>query len=223
MELNLEQIKRDMGDLEREAIIAAVTEYMKTPHSEEEIGEVLNTLSSGMQIVSKRFDEFDYFIGDLIFAGLLLSDATDILTQGLSAKTVRGEKKVLLCTVEGDLHNIGKNMVFAFLSARGVPTLDIGVDVPPRTILETIKTKEIAVLAMSGVLSTAVDSMRATVQCLQEADLRDTIKIVIGGTCANEAIAAEIGVDAYCSRPEETAALCRKWLDELEGESLSRD
>ena len=136
-----------MADLEEDELYDYMNEIMD--NDGEGVQEALEACQEGMKIVGDRFEEGEYFVGDLIYAGEILTEATKF-------------GKMILCTVKNDLHDIGKNIVRAMLEAGGFDVVDLGIDVDPQTIVDTAKNEDIHIIALSGVLTLAVDSMKDT-------------------------------------------------------------
>jgi methanogenic corrinoid protein MtbC1 len=125
-----------------------------------------------------------------------------------------GEKagKMLLCTVHGDLHDIGKNIVKAFFEASGFDILDLGIDTPVDKIVATAKEQGIKLIGLSGVLTLAIDSMKDTVDGFKAAGMRDDVKIIIGGNCVTADVCKSVGADSWSTSPQAAAATCLEWL-----------
>lgn len=176
--------------------------------------EALNACQAGMEEVGRLFDEGEYFVGDLIYAGEIMTQAVDIIKPALT--TVEGSNmgKLILCTVKDDLHDIGKNIVKSLLEAGGFEVLDLGIDTPAEKIVETAKAEGIKIIALSGVLTLALDSMRATVEAFEAAGIRNDIKIIIGGAPVNENAFNNIGADAWAKSPQKTVSTCLEWAKE---------
>ncbi len=161
---------------------------------------VLELCREAMDIVGKRFEKGEYFLPELILAGELLDQigamAKPLLNQtpGEAAKTLG---RVLIGTVHGDLHDIGKNIVTFMLDINGFEVKDIGIDVPVATFVEEIKAFQPQVVCLSGFLTLAFDSMKETVEAIAAAGLRDRLKIQIGGGQIDETIRAYTGADGY--------------------------
>ena len=213
MQLDLNNLTTDMGNLEREAVLNSLRDFMASNPSQAEINAAIDALSAGMSIVGERYDRFEYFIGDLIFAGMTVSEALDLLMENQAVDSAESAcPQVLLCTVEGDLHSIGKTIVKSHLQANRISVLDLGVNISSEEIAEVIRDNKIRILALSGVMKLAAESMRKTISVLEKEGLRDSVKIVLGGPCASNELAEEIGADAYASLAEETVTLCQRWL-----------
>jgi len=159
---------------------------------------ILNEAKQAMAIVGKRFEDGTYFIPDLMYSGEILQAISDLVRPRMTQE-VAGKKagKVILGTVKGDIHDIGKNIVAFMLDLSGFEVFDIGVDVPPEKFVEKIRETQAPVVALSGFLTLAFDAMKTTVEAIAKAGLRDKVKIIIGGGNINEEIREYAGADAY--------------------------
>jgi len=159
---------------------------------------ILDDAKRAMGIVGKRFEEGTYFIPDLIYSGEILQAISEMVKPRMT-KEAAGKKagKVVLGTVKGDIHDIGKNIVAFMLDLNGFEVYDIGIDVPPEKFVEKIRETNAPVVALSGFLTLAFDAMKATVEAIEKAGLRDKVKIIIGGGNMNEDIRKYAGADAY--------------------------
>ena len=176
-----------------------------------EAGAAMEACQKGMDIVGKLFEEGDYFVGDLIYAGELMTDAVEILKDALASGEAAGPKtKMILCTVKDDLHDIGKNIVRSMLEASGFDVLDLGIDVPAAKVVETAKAEGIKIVALSGVLTLALDSMKDTIDALKAAGLTD-VKVIIGGAPVSESACATTGADEWAHSPQKTVETCKAW------------
>lgn len=203
-----------MGDLNENKVMEMTDDFMGEKSGQ--VMEFLNALSRGMQLVSQHFDDSDYFVGDLIYAGEIFSRSLETVRPRIQEDervTLRAHR-VILCTVEGDYHDIGKNIVRYVMESRGLDVVDLGVNVPPEQIVNTAKTEKISVIALSGVLSFATESMEKTIQAFEKEKMRDKVKILIGGSCTTEYLAEKIGADAYGNTPRDSADICIGWLKE---------
>ena len=175
--------------------------------------EILNMGTSAMEIIGERFESGEYFLPHLIMAGEMLKQMSEILKpliQGDVTKEFLG--KVLIGTVAGDVHDIGKDIVAFLLDVNGFEVKDIGVDVPIENFIESIKVFKPQVLALSGLLTVANESMKRTIAAITEAGLRSNIKIMIGGAQASDKIAEYTGADAYGKDAFEGVTLTKKWI-----------
>lgn len=207
--INFDELAEAMGDLDEDTVKELLEEVMAEGGAD--AGKAMEACQKGMDIVGKLFEEEEYFVADLIYAGELMTDAVGILKDALVAGEEGGTKtKMILCTVKDDLHDIGKNIVKAMLEAAGFEVLDLGIDTPKEKIVETAKEQNIKIVALSGVLTLAIDSMKATVEAFKEAGM-DDVKIIIGGAPVNEAACGVTGADEWAYSPQKTVQVCKNW------------
>jgi 5-methyltetrahydrofolate--homocysteine methyltransferase len=153
---------------------------------------------AGMEVMGKLFKEEEIFIPEVMMAAKAMQAGTEVLTPALAK--VGGEKKlgkVILGTVKGDVHNLGKKLVNIMLSGAGFEVIDLGECVPPEKFVETATSEKAQIVGMSALLTTTMPYMRTTIEALREAGLEGQVKTIIGGTCVTQQYADEIGADAY--------------------------
>lgn len=173
---------------------------------------ILDAAREAMDIIGQRFEEETYFLPELILAGVMLSQITEIVKPQLTkAPDVKREGKVLIGTVEGDIHDIGKDIVVFMLDVNGFDVLDLGVDVPAQKFVEAIKDFQPQVVGLSGFLTLAYDSMKDTVEAMKKAGVRDKVKIMIGGGQISDDIREYTGADAYGKDAMAGVSLARTW------------
>jgi methanogenic corrinoid protein MtbC1 len=176
---------------------------------------VLDLCRAAMDIVGKRFEEGEYFLPELVLAGEMLDIiggiAKPLIKQG-SGEAAATHGKVLIGTVHGDLHDIGKNIVSFMLDINGFEVKDIGIDVPVQKFIDEIQAWQPDVVGLSGFLTLAFDSMKETIAAFDAAGLRDRFKIMIGGGQIDETVRRYTGADAFGVNAVEAVALCRKWM-----------
>ena len=188
-------VRRAIDELDLDAIGTLVGACLEEGLTPEEI--IQEGISKGLEIVGRKFEEGEYFLADLIMAGEVVKEAMPILQARMNPGDSRGKGKVILATVAGDIHEIGKNIVGMILSANGFEVIDLGVDVPASRIMETAQTTGARFIGLSALLTTMVGSIREVVDAAGAAGLRDRMKIVIGGACTSQDLCAEMGADAY--------------------------
>lgn len=181
----------------------------------EYIPEAISACQQGLEIVGERFSQEEYFVGDLIYAGEMMNNALGILKDAMGQEVTEEGEHILFCTVEGDLHDIGKNIVKSMLEVAGFEVMDLGVDVSAETIVEKIKETNTRIILLSGVLTISLDSMEKTVKCLEEAGLREKVKVLIGGNPVSEERCYQIGADAWAVNPQDTINYCKQWAKEM--------
>jgi methanogenic corrinoid protein MtbC1 len=174
---------------------------------------IIDAAREAMGIVGQRYEEGTYFLPELILAGEMLSQITDILKPELAKlPEIKRHGKVVIGTVKGDIHDIGKNIVTFMLDVNGFEVLDLSVDVSPERFVEAIRDFEPQVVGLSGFLTLAFDGMKETIEAIEAAGLRDGIKIMIGGGQVNEEIRKYAGADAYGRDAMAGVSLARKWV-----------
>lgn len=213
--IDFEKLAEAMGDLDEDVMTEILNQVMDEGGAQAQ--EAMTACQKGMDIVGSLFEEGEYFVGDLIYAGELMTTAVDILKDALITEGDGGSKKtrMILCTVKDDLHDIGKNIVRSMLEAAGFDVLDLGIDVPAEKIVETAKQEGIHIIGLSGVLTLAIDSMKDTVDAFKAAGIRNDVKIVIGGAPVNAEVCEKTGADAWASSPQTTIDYCTEWAQKL--------
>ena len=176
---------------------------------------VLELCRAAMDIVGKKFEDGEYFLPELVLAGEML-DTIGAIAKPL-IKSAPGEEprklgKVLIGTVHGDLHDIGKNIVSFMLDINGFEVKDIGIDVPAATFVSEIEAFKPDVVGLSGFLTLAFDSMKETIGTIDKAGLRSDLKIMIGGGQIDETVRAYTGADAFGVNAVEAVSLCKRWM-----------
>jgi len=159
---------------------------------------VTDGMAKGMEIVGEKYETGEYFLAELIMAGETMKEGMKVLEPYLKGSEVRAIGKVVIGTVRGDLHDIGKNVVVTLLNAAGFDVVDLGVDVPPEKFVEAVKNNNPNIVGMSALLTTTMIEMESVVKALKEAGLREKVKIIIGG--ARDAV--------------EGVNICKSWVTE---------
>ena len=199
-----------MADMKEEETLALVKELLKDGANPLEI---LDDARSAMELVGKRFEAGEYFIPDLMMAGEILKGISDIVKPLIEQGNTSAKKgKVLIGTVAGDIHDIGKDIVTFMLDVSGYDVLDVGIDVPVQVFVEKAREFKPQVIGLSGFLTLAFDSMKATVAALEEAGLRESVKIMIGGGQMDDGVCQYARADAYGKDAIAAVNLCRQWI-----------
>lgn len=177
--------------------------------------KILDDVKKAMKIIGEKFSNKEYFLPDLIMSGEILRQIFDSISPNLKESQISKEKKgkVLLGTVFGDIHDIGKDIVKFMLDVNGFEVLDLGVDVPSDRFIESIKEFKPKILALSGFLTLAYDSMKEIIGKLEEAGLRDKVKIMIGGGTVDERTVDYVGADAYGQSAVDAVNIATKWME----------
>jgi 5-methyltetrahydrofolate--homocysteine methyltransferase len=175
--------------------------------------EILNKgLMPGMDHVGVEFKAGNMFVPEVLRSAKTMQTSMDILKPLLAESGIKMVGKVLLGTVKGDLHDIGKNLVGMMCEGAGFEVKDIGKDIAPEGFVEAVKEFEPDVVGMSALLTTTMRSMESTIKVLEEAGLRDKVKIMIGGAPVTQAFSDQIGADGYASNAAAAAELAKKFV-----------
>lgn len=176
---------------------------------------VLDLCRAAMDVVGKRFEEGEYFLPELVLAGEML-DTIGAIAKPLikfgDGGAAKKHGRILIGTVHGDLHDIGKNIVTFMLDINGFEVKDIGVDVPITTFLDEIRAYRPDVVGLSGFLTLAFDSMKETIEAFEKEGMRRDFKIMIGGGQIDETVRGYTGADAFGVNAVEAVALCKSWM-----------
>ena len=208
--IDYEALAEAMGELDEDVMVETLNKVMEDGGSGAQ--DAMAACQKGMDIVGSRFESGEYFVGDLIYAGELMTEAVSILKDALVSGESSGDAKtkLILCTVKDDLHDIGKNIVRAMLEAAGFEVIDLGIDVPAEKVVEAVKAENVKIVALSGVLTLAIDSMKKTVDAIKAAGMKD-VKVIIGGAPVSEEAMRITGADEWAHSPQKTVATCKAW------------
>lgn len=213
MEGVLERIKEALVDLDEEALLNAVEEALRAGVPAERI--VFEAMSRGMEEVGKLFETGEYFLAEMIIAADIFRKAMERLQPLLeeaASSAARARGRVVIGTVEGDVHDIGKSLVASMLRAAGFEVIDLGVDVPAERFAEAVEKYRPDIVAMSALLTTTMKNMERVVKTLEERGLRSRVKIVIGGAPTTPEFAERIGADAWARNAVEAVKKCVELL-----------
>lgn len=160
--------------------------------------EILNTgLIAGMDIVGEKMQSGDMFIPEVLMSAKTMNTAVEILKPLLSEADMSSAGHIVIGTVKGDLHDIGKNLVSMMVESAGFQVTDLGVDVSPEAFVKAVQENKANIVALSALLTTTMPMMQQTIHALVESGLRDKVKIIIGGAPVNQEFADRIGADGY--------------------------
>jgi methylmalonyl-CoA mutase cobalamin-binding domain/chain len=174
---------------------------------------LVKSISEALNVIGGKFERGDYYLPELLFAGMMAEKVIKLLGPLLkSGESVKAGGKIVIGTVRGDLHDLGKNIVALMLRPAGVDVTDLGSDVPPEKFVEAIKRVNANVLGMSALLSTTREEMRTVINELKKQGIRNKVKVIVGGGAVNEDFAREIGADAYGKDAIEAVRLCKKFV-----------
>ena len=171
-------------------------------------------LRKGLDIVGKKYENNEYFLSELLYAATLMNDALEILEPLLKTEKIKSKGVIVLGTVRGDIHDIGKNIFKMYAQATGFEVYDLGVDVKPEKFIEKIKETKAQILGLSALLTTTILEMKTVIEKLKEEGIRNKVKVLIGGNAVTKEFAKEIGADAAALNAIEGIEICKKWVEE---------
>lgn len=204
-------LKQALGDLEEEKVNSLLDEFTQGDPTAEETYQVVEACQTGMEIVGEYFEEGKYFVGDLMFAAQILTSSLEKLKYLMDVNSGKTKKGVIvLGTVSGDIHDIGKNIYKTLAESAGFTVFDIGVDQSASAFINAVKAYSPQIVALSGVLTLSIASMKDVIEALAEEGLRDSVKIMIGGYAVNEEACSFVGADFWSKN---AAASVRKSLE----------
>jgi methanogenic corrinoid protein MtbC1 len=202
-------LSKALADLKEDEAIAIVLERLKA--GDDPMG-ILNDAGRGMETVGMRFSKSEYFIPDLVYSGEILKSINELVKPKLAKEgAAKTGGKVIIGTVAGDIHDIGKDIVVFMLDVSGFEVFDLGVDVPIQKFVDKIKETGAPVVGLSGFLTLAYDSMKQTIEAIKGAGLREKTRIMIGGGQITDDVVKYTGADAYGKDAMAGVALARKW------------
>jgi 5-methyltetrahydrofolate--homocysteine methyltransferase len=170
-------------------------------------------LLTGMNEVGARFKENEMFVPEVLMAASAMSTGVGLLKDKLGSVEMPTAGSVVIGTVEGDLHDIGKNLVAMMMESCGLKVYNIGVDITPEQFVESVKKYQPDIVAMSALLTTTMINMESTIEALKEAGVRDQVKVIIGGAPISKEFADKIGADGYAPDAASATDLCKKLLN----------
>ena len=201
----IQEIYTGVVEGDRDMVVKAVQQALTEGDSAETI--LKQGMMTAMGEVGRLFEEGEYFVPELLVAARAMQGGMDILRPLLVAEDVEPIGKIVIGTVKGDLHDIGKNLVSMMLQGAGFEVTDLGSDVAPEKFVEAVKTSGASLVAMSALLTTTMVNMPTTIEALDKAGLRDSVKILVGGAPVTDQFAQKIGADGYAPDANQAAKL----------------
>jgi len=166
-------------------------------------------LLTGMGVIGGKFKNGEVFVPEVLIAARAMNRASAALKPALTEAGVQAVGKAIICTVKGDLHDIGKNLVRMMIEGKGIEVVDLGVDCAHEKIVEAVKDSDAKVLCLSALLTTTMMAQKEVIEALKTAGIRDKVKIMVGGAPVTQSFANEIGADAYAPDAATAAEVCR--------------
>ena len=198
-------------DLREDDVLKIVKEKIEAG---EDAFSIAETCKKALSKIGHLFSKKEYFISELVMSGEIFREIMEILEPKLVGSGNERKKigKIVIGTVKGDIHDLGKNIMIGTLKGNGFEVYDLGVDVPPEKFVENVRDVEPEILGMSCVISVGWDSLKETVEALTRAGLRDKVKIILGGGGVDEEVAKFAGADAVVKDAIEGVEQCKRWV-----------
>jgi methanogenic corrinoid protein MtbC1 len=205
-----QDLSTTLADLKEKEAMAIVQDRL---NAGDDPLSILEDARRAMEIVGNRFAESEYFIPDLVYSGEILKSINEMVKPKLAeAAEAKRLGRVVIGTVAGDIHDIGKDIVVFMLDVNGFEVYDLGVDVPVQKFVEKIKESGAPIVGLSGFLTLAYDSMKQTIEAMKDAGMRDKVKVMIGGGQITEEVMKYTGADAYGRDAMAGVSLAKKWI-----------
>ncbi len=211
--MTFQQLTEAIEKLDEREVQRLLNEFIASAPTEEDAQQVVKACQLGMLKVGELFESGEYFVGDLIFSGELLEQALETLKPVMGAEKDLKIGTIVLGTVKGDLHDIGKNIFKSMAVAGGFEVHDLGIDQEPSAFVEKIREVNAEIVGMSGVLTLSLEAMKEVVDLLVREGIRGDVKVIIGGNPVTEKACEYIGADAFTVNAAEGIKFCRKWVD----------
>ena len=207
------QLADALADLREDEVKALVKQQIETGADPMAI---VDECRRGMQLVGERYRAKEYFLSELIISGEMFKDVMTIIEPLLLAQPTRQSAiGVVLGTVKGDIHDLGKDIVGTLLKASGFEVYDLGVDVAPQRFVDKLRETRSSILALSGLITPAFESMKLTVDAVRESGLRDNVKIIVGGAIVTERVMEYVNADAFSDDAAEGVEICKRLVGQV--------
>jgi len=195
MEKVLAQVKEAVIEGKREETLRRVAEAVEAGIEPSLV--ISKGLTEGLYVVGDKFEEGEYFLPDMMLAAEAMNGAIDYLAPLIKKSEQDGGVRMVIGTVKGDLHSIGKDIVIMMMKSAGFDVIDLGVDVSSATFVEAVREKEAAVLGISALMTTTIQEQKKVIDLLKEKGLRERVKVIVGGAPLSEEWAVKVGADGY--------------------------
>jgi corrinoid protein of di/trimethylamine methyltransferase len=209
------QVQNDVLEGDHAAIQEHIRGLLKKGAKAEDI--LKRGMLTAMEVINERFKSGEAFIPEVLLSARAMNEAVRVLEPHLAGTQLAAKGKVMIGTVKGDLHDIGKNLVITMLKGVGFETVDLGIDVPAPAFIKAVEEHKPHILGLSALLTTTMPQMKAVIDGLKQKGLRDRVKVMVGGAPVNDKFARDIGADGYAADGAEAVTLARKLMAEKQG------
>lgn len=206
----LAELSRCVVEMEDESVADVARQYAELGY--DPLDGILSGLVDGMNKAAQLYDEEEYFIPEMLICSSAMYNGLEVLRPLLPQKEGEEKRRAVIGVVEGDTHDIGKNLVKIMLESAGYEMTDLGRDVPVQKFVEAAREQNAQLVAMSTLMSTSMDNMKKVIDALTEAGLRDQVKVIVGGAPISPAFAQRIGADGYSATATEAVRLADRLL-----------
>ena len=207
----LKRLSNGVLDMEEEDVAEAAREYLESGYPA--LDGIMEGLIDGMNRAGQLFEEEEYFVTDILLCSDAMYAGLDVLKPHLPTESEDNKKKVVIGVVEGDTHDIGKNLVKIMLETAGFEMIDLGRDVPLQKFVDSAKEEGAELVCMSTLMTTTMAGMETVIHLLEEAGIRDQVKVMIGGGPISQKFADKIGADGYSQNAVEAVNLAKRLLN----------
>jgi len=205
-----EHLKSGLLELDMETAVAATKSIADTGDTQA-IKDAVDTVTNALQTVGKRFQDGEWFLAELVYAGEISKEIMNILSPLMEAGALGSAGTIVVGTVAGDLHDLGKNIFMNYAKSAGFNMIDLGIDIPTRQFVDAVKEHNPLALGMSCLLTSTDMEIGKVVEELKRQDLRDRVKVIIGGAALTEQFAKNAGVDAFAPDAVTGTDIVKKW------------
>lgn len=205
-----EQLKNAMLALDMDAAIKATNDVVKT-QSKSAVKEAVDAVTQALQVVGKRFQDGEWFLAELVYAGEVAKEVMNLLSPLMQAEASHSQGTIIIGTVAGDLHDLGKNIFINYARSSGFNVVDMGVDVPAAKFASAVKEHKPLALGMSCLLTSTEKELGKVIEELRKQGLRDKVKVVIGGAALSERTARDVAADAFAPDAITGLDIIKKW------------
>lgn len=203
-------LKESILSLDYNKVREAAEEAMKA--GVDPLKAITEGMAPGMTIIGEKFQAGEYFLSELVVAGDVMREGMKIIDPYIKEEGSEQKKKMIIATVEGDNHDIGKSIVATLLAAQGFNVIDLGIDVPAERIVAAVKEHQPAIVGLSALLTVTMPKMGDVVKALRSAGVREQVKVIIGGTSVTPQFAESIGADHSSTNAVEGVGKCLEWV-----------
>lgn len=206
----LERLKSSLLELDMETAVEAANSKVEGDDSEA-VKDAVGAVADALQIVGKRFQSGEWFLAELVYAGEIAKTVMSLLSPLLEAGAMESVGKVVVGTVAGDLHDLGKNIFISYARGTGFKMIDLGVDVPTHKFVDAVREHKPLALGMSCLLTSTDMEIGKVIEGLKRQNLRDKVKVIIGGAALTEHFARDVGADAFAPDAVTGTDIIKKW------------